>query len=222
MNCRCRRSPILLNLYQRYLLKAEIEEFEQECARYYTPGTLERLLSHREAAVRCAAVLALSLLGNFRSVPALSAALRDADRTVSLLAENAIRVLWNRDGSAEDQQNLQSLIQMNSGGEMLKTITFASLQLEKTPGFAEVWNQRALAWFELGRFEYALDDLQKTLALNPYHYNAYVTLGYVYMELGRTNQALAAFHCALELAPGLKRSRAMKRFRPIQPRIAEK
>ncbi len=220
MNCRCRRSPILLELYQRYLLKAGIQEFEQECSRYYSPGTLERLLSHSEASVRRAAVLALGLLGNYSSVPALSAALRDEDRTVSILAENTIRTLWNRDGNAADQQNLQKLIQMNAQGEMLKTITFASLQLQNTPGFAEVWHQRALAWFELGRFEFALDDLLRTLELNPHHFNAYVTLGYVYMELGRTNQALHAFHCALELNPGLKYSRTLKRIRTSQQRAA--
>lgn len=102
---------------------------------------------------------------------------------------------------------------MTANGEALKTVTFASLQLEKTPDFAEVWFQRAAAWFELGQFEFALQDLEKTLDLNPFHFSAYVMLGNVHMECGRTAQALHSFRSALDVNPGLRNSRSLNRIR---------
>lgn len=90
-------------------------------------------------------------------------------------------------------------------------VTFASLQLEKTPRFAEIWLQRASAWFELGEYEFAREDLETVLDLNPFHFDAYVMLGYVYMETGRTVQALRAFRNALDINPGLKNTQLRKR-----------
>ncbi len=212
MDCRCSRSPILLDYYQNYLVSANISDFEQNVSRHYTVGTLERLVSHAEATVRRAAVLALGLLGNFSSNSLLATALTDRDRTVALLAESALRNIWRRDGDAEDQLALQNLIRMNAEGNPLKTVTYASLQLEKTPDFAEIWFQRASAWFSLGEFEFALEDLEKTLDLNPFHFSAYIMLGYVQMELGHVKLSLHAFRNALDINPGLKSSRALRKM----------
>ncbi len=175
-------------------------------------GTLERLVSHADATVRRAAVLALGLVGNFSSNSILATALTDCDKTVALLAESALCNIWRRDGDAEDQLALQNLIRMNAEGNPLKVVTYASLQLEKTPRFAEIWFQRASAWFALGEFEFALEDLEKTLDLNPFHFNAYVMLGYVQMELGHVALALHAFRNALDINPGLKKSCALKKI----------
>ena len=87
MNCRCSRFPVLLDIYQRYLLQANMSDFKSEVSRCYTAGTLERLVSHSDASVRRAAVLALGSTGEMSSVRILVSALRDADRTVAILAE---------------------------------------------------------------------------------------------------------------------------------------
>ncbi|MBP3693367.1 MAG: tetratricopeptide repeat protein [Thermoguttaceae bacterium] len=211
MNCRCSRFPVLLDIYQRYLLQANMSDFKSEVSRCYTAGTLERLVSHSDASVRRAAVLALGSTGEMSSVRILVSALRDADRTVAILAENALHSIWNRAGDESDQRMLQNLSRMVSSGEAAMAVTFASLQLEKTPRFAEIWFQRASAWFELGEYEYAREDLETVLDLNPFHFDAYVLLGYVHMETGRTVQALRAFRNALDINPGLKNTQLRKR-----------
>ena len=213
MNCRCSRSPILLDFYQRYLEHTNISDFERSVIRHYSAGTLEHLVQHRDLNVRRAAVLALGLVGNISSNTILASLLTDSDRTTATLAESAIRNVWRRDGDEEDQQALQNLIRLTSSGEAVKTVTYASLQLEKTPKFAEVWFQRAKAWFELGEFEFALEDLEKTLDLNPFHFNAYVMLGNVHLESGRTALALHAFRNALDINPGLRRPQNLRLLR---------
>lgn len=213
MNCRCTRLPVLMEFYQRFLQNANMSDFETAVRRSYVPGTLERLICHSNSSVRRAAVLALGLIGNFTSNSVLASALNDSDRTVATLAENAIQMVWRRDGDEEDQAALQNLMRMNANGEMLKTVTYASLLLEKAPKFAEVWFQRASAWFELGQFEFAQKDLEKVLDLNPFHFNAYVMLGYVHLESGNAPAALRAFRNALDINPGLKNSQSMKRIR---------
>jgi len=126
VNCRCSRSPMLLDIYQRYLMQANMSDFESEVSRSYTAGTLERLVSHSDASVRRAAVFALGSMGGASSVRILVSALRDADRTVAILAENALHSIWNRAGDESDQRMLRNLGRMVSNGEAAMAVTFAS------------------------------------------------------------------------------------------------
>ncbi len=213
MNCRCSRSPILLDFYRRYLEQANISDFERSVSCRYSVGALEHLARHCDLNVRRAAALALGLIGNMSSNAILASLLTDGDRATATLAENAIRNVWRRDGDEDDQRALQNLIRLTANGEAVKTVTYASLQLEKTPKFAEVWFQRARAWFELGEFKFALEDLEKTLDLNPFHFNAYVLLGNVHIEFGRTALALRAFRNALDVNPGLRGPQNLKLLR---------
>lgn len=213
MNCRCSRSPILLDFYRRYLEQANISDFERSVSSRYSAGALEHLAHHYDVNVRRAAVLALGLVGTMSSNTLLASLLTDDDRTTATLAESAIRNVWRRDGDEDDQRALQNLLRLTANGEAVKTVTYASLQLEKTPKFAEIWFQRARAWFELGEFKYALEDLEKTLDLNPFHFNAYVLLGNVHIEFGRTALALRAFRNALDVNPGLRSPQNLKLLR---------
>ena len=213
MNCSCIRSQILLDIYQQYLMNADINEFEQRVKQFYSLGTLERLLNHSNPKVRRGAILALGLVGEYSSNVRLASILPDCDRVTSLLAENALRLIWRRNGDSSDRETLQGIIRMNAEGEHWKAITYASLQLERTPDFAEVWFQRASAWFMEGKFRFAIEDLLKTVELNPFHFQAYVMLGNAYMEIGKTSQALRAFRNALDINPSLKKAQSFRNFR---------
>jgi len=194
-------------------MNADINEFERNISHYYSAGTLERLLMHTNVSVRRGAVLALGLIGDYHSNVSLASILPDCDRVTSLLTENALRLIWRRDGDSNDRDALQAIIRMNVTGEYWKVVTYASLQLERTPDFAEVWFQRASAWFSVGEFQFALEDLKKVVDLNPFQFQAYVLLGNVYMEIGQTSQALRAFRNALDINPGLKKARSIRKFR---------
>jgi tetratricopeptide (TPR) repeat protein len=72
------------------------------------------------------------------------------------------------------------------------------------PEFAEGWNRRATVHFRMGDFGPALDDIQRTLTLEPRHFQAIAGLGIILRQLDRPEQALTAFHRALEIHPFLE------------------
>jgi tetratricopeptide (TPR) repeat protein len=55
----------------------------------------------------------------------------------------------------------------------------------------------------LHRYEEAVDDCERVLALNPHHFGAASGMGLCLWSLKRTAAALAAFERALEIHPGL-------------------
>jgi len=74
------------------------------------PATLERLLAPtRRAAAVAPAALALGYVGNYESNAALGRALQDLDRGVRTMAENSLRAVWCRAGTASQQQLLNPL-----------------------------------------------------------------------------------------------------------------
>lgn len=79
---------------------------------------------------------------------------------------------------------------------------------DHAPDFAEGWHTRATVFFLSGLYGPAIDDLFRTLTLEPRHYRALVGLGIIYEDLGNPERALAAF-------------RAAGRIHPYQPEILE-
>ena len=215
----CYHAPILSEFYQQYLADADIMQFRGCVESRYTPATLEHLVEHREVSVRRAAVLALGLIGDFRSNTVLGAALRDSDSITAILAEVAIRTLWKRDATPEAQEVLRLVTELNTTGNLLRAIAWANAQLDITPSFAELRYQRGKAWFQLGNFQNALDDFLQTLMDNPLQFDAARMAAHCFMELGRTRDMLNAFRLAVRINPNLKMARISK---PLQtPNVRE-
>jgi tetratricopeptide (TPR) repeat protein len=170
----------------------------------YTPGTLERLVEHDSVEVRRGAVLALGFLGDYRINAALGRALQDEDRTVRSLAEDSIRNVWTRDGAEKERRELGLIIRLISAQQYEPAIRRATRLLERAAWFAEVWNQRAIANFSLGRYEEAIRDCRQALEINPYHFAAAAGMGQAYLELGGRASALESFRRALRLNPDLE------------------
>jgi tetratricopeptide (TPR) repeat protein len=170
----------------------------------YTAGTLERLASHDWAQVRRGAVLALGFLGDYAVNSTLGRALQDEDRTVRSLAEHSIRNVWTRTGTEKERRVLGLIVRLNSAQQFEAAIRRATELLEHAAWFGEVWNQRAIAYFSLGRYEETIRDCHQTLEINPYHFGAAAGMGQAYLELGNRDCALESFRRALRLYPDLE------------------
>ena len=96
MDTRRVRIPVLVIYYNRYLTNNDCAMFLKRVARRYSCATLERLVTVGDHTTRRAAVLALSLLGDYSSNAVLGRALVDRDRGVRTIAESGIRELWCR------------------------------------------------------------------------------------------------------------------------------
>jgi len=199
-----RRHPRLLVLYRRYLDDQDSKGFVRRLAKHYAAGTLERLAEHHSRQVRRAAVLALGFVGDYEVNHALGRALLDDDRTVRLLADNAIRAVWTRAGNDQQRRRLDRIIRLNASRKFEAAAQRATELIEQAPGLAEAWNQRAIAQAHLGQLSESIRDCHQALELNPYHFVAATSMGQAYLELDHPISALQSFRRALRLNPDLE------------------
>lgn len=201
------RTPVLQQLYRRFLDNEDSAGFIKQVALHYTVSTLERLAERGDKVTRRAALLALGFLAGYESNAVMGRALRDSDRASRMIAENSIRNLWCRSGEEHHRQQLSRVIRLNSSHEYEAAVRQATLLLREAPNFAEAWNQRAVAHFQLGDFEESIGDCHQTLEINPYHFAAASGMGQCYLHLGHAQPALEAFQRALNLNPSLENVR---------------
>ena len=176
----------------------ELTRFKKRVRRRYNEGTLQRLLQQPEAEVRQAAVLALGMLGTMDSNRLLARRLHDADEKVRQLAGNALWAVWFRADSEDNNQELQRLARLRDRG---RALTGLNALIERSPRFAEAYNQRAILFYQAKLYEKAIADCETVLALNQYHFGAQVGMAQCLMQLRRHKAALRAFRKTLRLHP---------------------
>jgi tetratricopeptide (TPR) repeat protein len=178
--------------------KEAIEVFKHRIAERYNEGTLLRILEHGDNLSRRASLLALGLLGTMNACAGIAARLHDDDRQTAHMAADTLWTLWFRADSPANNQELQRLARQRDREKALAAI---DVLIERAPEFAEAYNQRAIIYFRLKKFDRSIADCQKTLALNPYHFGAQAGLGQCYMQMRKHRAALKAFRAALRLNP---------------------
>lgn len=167
----------------------------------YTEGTLQRLLASDDVKARRAATLALGFIGTMDANPSVAAALHDPDSLVQMFAADALWELWFRGGTAEQNRRLR---QASREADALRARSELDSLIQQAPAFAEAYNQRAIWFFKRNEFARAVEDCEKTLQLNPYHFGAAAGLGQCLVKLGKPRAALRAFRTALEINPALE------------------
>jgi tetratricopeptide (TPR) repeat protein len=193
-----------VTLYRGYLDDQDSGGFVRRFSKHYSPGTLERLAEHHERQARRAAVLALGFVAGYEANHTLGRALLDDDRTVRLLADNAIRAVWARAGSESQRRCLGRIVRLNALRKFEAAVERATELIEEAPALAEAWNLRAIARSHLGRFPESIRDCHQALELNPYHFVAATNMGQAYLRLDNPISALQAFRRALRLNPDLE------------------
>ncbi len=129
----------------------------------------------------------------------------DPDRGRVLTDE--IWQIWvaSEDNAANDLMG--SGIAFMAQGQMLAALMRFDKLVEIAPGFAEAWNKRATVNYLLERYQESIDDIERTLVLEPRHFGALAGLGLIYADTGKEEIALRAFERALEINPHLPGAR---------------
>lgn len=211
-------APLLLDYYQLLpqptnaagspawarAYRQALQKFERKVAARYQEGTLEKLLAAPDVQVRAAAVLALGLLGTMNVNAALAARLKDQDADVRELATDALWSVWFRAGTPVQNQELQRLMQLEvTGIDSAKVLTGFDSLIRQAPRFAEAYNQRAIVYFRTGEYAKSINDCDRVLRLNVYHFGAASGMGQCFMKQEKYKAALRCFRRANRINPNL-------------------
>jgi len=172
--------------------------YRRQVARWYTEGTLQRLLTHRDPETRRGAVLALGLVGTMESNGPLARVLHDEDTAATRMAADALWQVWFRGGTEDQNAELQRVLHLPDFLQILAGLDDLARQ---APQFAEVYNQRAILYFRRGEFARSVTDCERVLELNPYHFGAQAGMGQCFMKMRKPRAALRAFRQALLTNP---------------------
>ena len=88
-----------------------------------------------------------------------------------------------------------------ANGDSQLAIEHLTALTDHAPGFAEGFHTRAQAYYAANLYGPALDDLERTLALNPNNYNAIFGLAVMIQEFGDLGRAAALYRKVLALNP---------------------
>lgn len=72
------------------------------------------------------------------------------------------------------------------------------------PDYAEAWNRRAVLFFNDGKFDEAVADLEAAIENEPRHFGAWIGLAMIFEAVGRPEAALRAYEVAEEIHPRLQ------------------
>jgi tetratricopeptide (TPR) repeat protein len=174
--------------------------YRRKLQKWYTEGTLQRLLTGPDVETRKAAVLAVGLVGTMESNGPLARVLHDEDRSAAKMAGDALWQVWFRGGTDEQNSELQRILHLP---DFLQILAGLDDLAREAPRFAEVYNQRAVLFFRRGEYSRSVADCERALELNTYHFGAQAGMGQCFMKLRRPRAALRAFRQALQTNPTL-------------------
>ncbi len=115
--------------------------------------------------------------------------------------EGLIWKVWIHRGVAEVDQNMTLGIVAMGEGDFEGSLSYFDRVVRGDPGFAEGWNKRATVYYLMGKFDASVQDIRKTLALEPRHFGALSGLGLIYDALGKQAAAVKVWEKALEINP---------------------
>lgn len=117
--------------------------------------------------------------------------------------EREIWLEWSKSGSPAMDLLLQRGRDAMDAGDVPGAIEHLTALVDHAPEFAEGWNARATAYFMAGEFGPSIDDIARTLALNPRHFGALAGLGMIFEEIDKPEKALEVYRTALAIHPNM-------------------
>ena len=132
---------------------------------------------------------------------ALFEGLKSAEAVQAAQIENRIQELWSKSGSASMDLLLDRGRDALVEEDMTLAIQHFTALIDHAPDFAEGYNGRATAYFQAGRYGLSLEDIRRTLLLNPRHFGAMSGLALILEEMGRPEDALATWREVEKINP---------------------
>lgn len=134
--------------------------------------------------------------------------------------EQSIWGIWLESGSdTVDFLMVQGMSYMGQGA-LGKALTIFTSIIKIDPEYSEGWNKRATVLFLMGEFSASVEDIGRTLELEPRHFGALAGLGQIYDRLDSSNGARSAFEKAVKINPHM--ATVKERLKQLQKEIDDK
>jgi tetratricopeptide (TPR) repeat protein len=122
---------------------------------------------------------------------------------VAKTAENAIVRLWLDSGSDTVDLLMVWAIRAMDQKQYRTALDYLDRIVTMKPDYVEGWNKRATVYYLVDEYAKSIEDIGRTLALEPRHFGALAGLGMIMRELGDDRRAMEAYRRALEVDPHL-------------------
>ena len=127
--------------------------------------------------------------------------LKTADPQAAERIEQEIWIEWSKSGSAAMDLLLDRGRRAMSEGQLDLAVEQFTALVDHAPEFAEGWNARATALYQMGQVGPSMADIAQTLRLNPRHFGAMSGFAMMLEELGRPEQALEVHQAVKAIHP---------------------
>ena len=121
------------------------------------------------------------------------------------MVEDAIWRMWMAQGpTAAIREAVAEAMRKRESYDLAGALAILDGVVGEAPDYSEGWNQRAFIRFLRDDFDGSLDDIERTLELEPDHFAALAGKAMILMRLGRMEPGQAALRRAVEIHPWLK------------------
>lgn len=127
--------------------------------------------------------------------------LATAEPAASAQIEAEIWIEWSKSGSAAMDLLLNRGRAAIGQGDLDAAIGHLTALTDHAPDFAEGWNARATAYYQRGDFGLSIEDIARTLTLEPRHFGALSGLALIYESMEKPDRALAVYREVLAIHP---------------------
>ena len=136
-----------------------------------------------------------------------------------LEAESSIWEIWFDSGEEEVDNLMERAGIAAQRGNLAYAERLYSDVIDMAPDFAEGWNRRATVRFYSKDFDGSLNDIERTLLLEPRHFGATWGLGMILGIQQDFSGAIAAFERLLEIKPNAADAKA--RIKQLKKKLTE-
>lgn len=164
-------------------------------------GNFERKLKHIVAAFCVIVMYSIPLSAQSADLDELFGQLAEASEQNWQSIENRIWAEWSKSGSSTVNLLLKQGHAAMKAGDLPTAIEHFTAVTDHAPDFAEGWNSRATAYYHAGKFGPSIEDIRRTLDLNPRHFGALAGLGMIFEQIGYPKDALVAYERVQAIHP---------------------
>ena len=115
--------------------------------------------------------------------------------------ENQIWDIWLQHSNSDVEKLMQLGIRSMNLANYSEALTIFNGIVDSYPDYAEGWNKRATLYYAAGNYDASIEDIEKTLALEPRHFGALSGLGLVYIQRNELSKAKQAFENLVKVHP---------------------